>query len=48
VSAQHPELARSLGAALKDWGEELDGTSGGTKARSEETEAAMRSLGYLE
>jgi arylsulfatase A-like enzyme len=48
VSAQHPELARSLGAALKDWGEELDGTSGGTEARSEETEAAMRSLGYLE
>ena len=48
VSDSHPEVAAALRTALDKWSHEVDTVSTSPTDRSEETEAAMRSLGYLE
>ena len=48
VSDSHPEVAAELRTALDKWSHEVDTVGTSPTDRSEETEAAMRSLGYLE
>ncbi len=48
VSTRHPEEAARLQTALTAWAAEVDANQTTVKARSRETEEAMRSLGYIE